>query len=207
LTFVEYAMVPAERLRADAPGCAPRTASQALLTDWLKYLTGPGQTKLAKGFVALPDSLKTEATAALLKVGAAPTTGACAATAGGGDVTTATTVDTTASATPEPADADPLTPGADPLAAMFDSLFDALPAELLPAPVSLTNTSAPAPSATAPASNPVARAAAALIRPVGAILDPRRIGQFWPTLALLGVLALITFAVQLTARRDPWRLF
>ncbi len=76
MTFVEYALVPAEPLRND--DCSPRTASQKLLTDWLSYITGEGQAHLPEGMVALPDDLRASAAAQLKKVGASPVTGSCA---------------------------------------------------------------------------------------------------------------------------------
>ncbi|MEI8001787.1 MAG: class E sortase [Actinomycetes bacterium] len=77
LTFVEYAFVPAEPL-VDPTTCAVRDASQTLLVNWLKYVTGPGQSKLSAGLVPLPQSLQDQAAAAIAKVGTAPVTGACA---------------------------------------------------------------------------------------------------------------------------------
>ncbi len=44
LTYVVYALVPAQPLVDLA--CTPRPSSQALLTSWLDYLTGPGQSAL-----------------------------------------------------------------------------------------------------------------------------------------------------------------
>lgn len=73
LTYVEYAMVPAEPL-VDAT-CTTRPESQALLTSWLEYVTGPeGQTELSEGMVPLTAELKAEAAAAIAKVGASPIT-------------------------------------------------------------------------------------------------------------------------------------
>ena len=77
LTYVIYAMVPAEPLYTD--DCKPRAGAQKLLTDWLTYITGDGQAELSPGLVALPDSLSSEAKAQIAKVGAAPVTGTCAA--------------------------------------------------------------------------------------------------------------------------------
>ena len=62
LTFVQYGMTPAEPL-VDTSTCTARSDSQALLSNWLNYVTGPGQEKLAAGLVALPDDLKAEAQA------------------------------------------------------------------------------------------------------------------------------------------------
>ncbi len=77
LTYVEYAFVPAEPL-VDPATCGLRTASQQVLKDWLTYLTGPGQSKLAAGLIPLTDGLREQAAAAIAKVGAAPLTGPCA---------------------------------------------------------------------------------------------------------------------------------
>jgi hypothetical protein len=74
LTYVQYALVPAQPL-TDAT-CAPRTASQAQLMAWLKYLIGPGQNHavLPDGLEPLTPGLEAQATAALAKVGATPST-------------------------------------------------------------------------------------------------------------------------------------
>jgi hypothetical protein len=70
LTFVEYALAPATPL-VDAT-CTPRAGSQALLTTWLSYITGPGQKILPKGFEPLPPALATEAATPVAEVGTAP---------------------------------------------------------------------------------------------------------------------------------------
>lgn len=75
LTFVEYALVPAEPLIA--ADCTTRTASQAHLTQWLEYLTGDGQKNLPAGMEPLPESLLTEARGKIAQVGAAPSTRNC----------------------------------------------------------------------------------------------------------------------------------
>ncbi|MGZ4705414.1 MAG: hypothetical protein ACXWCM_11160, partial [Acidimicrobiales bacterium] len=73
LTYVEYAMVPAEPL-VDAT-CAARPDSQALLTSWLDYLVSPeGQSELSPGMVALTPDLEAAAQTAIAKVGASPLT-------------------------------------------------------------------------------------------------------------------------------------
>ena len=77
LSMVEYAVVPAEPLRNT--DCTRRDKSQVLLTNWLKYITGPaGQAALPPGMIPLTPALASAAAAALPKVGAAATTGACA---------------------------------------------------------------------------------------------------------------------------------
>lgn len=200
LAFVEYAMAPAEPLHTLAPACAARTASQALLKDWLAFVTGPGQSKLTKGFVPLTAGLASTAADALPKVGAAPLSGDC--------VTTAATADGTLTLTPiAAAPTDASAGGADNSAATAEALDGMLADIGLPSTVAPRTTSPAITITTAKPSNPVARAAAALIRPVRAILDPRRVGQFWPTVALLAVLGLITFAVRLSARSKTWQLF
>jgi sortase A len=77
LTFVEYAYAPAEPL-VDTSTCTARASSQALLTSWLQYVTGPGQTNLPTGFQPLPASLSAVAQAQIPLVGASPVTGTCA---------------------------------------------------------------------------------------------------------------------------------
>jgi hypothetical protein len=70
LTMVEYAMAPATPLFDD--NCNVRTHTQTLLTDWLRYVTGPGQAALPAGFVPLPDGLRQQAVASVDKVGTSP---------------------------------------------------------------------------------------------------------------------------------------
>lgn len=72
LTYVEYAMAPAEPLMT--PACTARTASQTLLADWLGYMTtdGQGQLPLADGgLVPLTSALQTTASERIDEVGAA----------------------------------------------------------------------------------------------------------------------------------------
>lgn len=73
LTIVEYALAPAEPLVDD--DCEARPDSQELLGDWLSFITGDGQAVLPDGFVPLTPALRTDATAAIAKVGTAPLTG------------------------------------------------------------------------------------------------------------------------------------
>jgi hypothetical protein len=110
LTFVEYAMAPAQPLlNAD---CSPNTQSQQDLTDWLDYITGPGQSAMPAGLAPLTSALKTQAQAAIAQVGQAATTGACSTspttttTAPGAPVGSgsgAATTTTTTTAPPAPA--------------------------------------------------------------------------------------------------------
>ena len=79
LTYVEYALAPAEPL-VDQSTCAVRGTSQALMQQWLTYVTGTGQEHLPAGLVALTPELETEAEAAIAKVGTSPATGPCANT-------------------------------------------------------------------------------------------------------------------------------
>jgi sortase A len=83
LTYVEYAFAPAEPL-VDVTTCTARSASQALLTSWLGYLVGDGQSNLPAGFAALPPALVAQATQTVNQVGAAPVTGTCAGSLGTG---------------------------------------------------------------------------------------------------------------------------
>jgi hypothetical protein len=79
MTFVEYALVPAEPLLNT--DCTARDKSQKLLTNWLSYVTGAGQALLPSGLIAMPDSLKAQAADAIKKVGTAAITGTCASAA------------------------------------------------------------------------------------------------------------------------------
>ena len=81
LTFVEYALSPSEPL-VDVTTCTKRTASQALMTKWLTYITGAGQQQLPAGFVGLTAELATQAQASILTVGTAAVTGTCAGSLG-----------------------------------------------------------------------------------------------------------------------------
>ncbi len=76
LTFVEYAMAPAQPLLTT--DCASRPASQTLLTNWLSYITTDGQANLPAGLVPLTPDLAAEAKTAIPKVGASAVTGDCA---------------------------------------------------------------------------------------------------------------------------------
>jgi hypothetical protein len=72
LTYVEYALVPAQPL-VDAT-CAPRPDAQAELTTWLRYVTGTGQKALPDGLEPLTPALATQAATAITKVGTTPDT-------------------------------------------------------------------------------------------------------------------------------------
>ena len=83
LTFVEYALVPAEPL-VDTTTCSLRSDAQSNLKRWLAFVVGDGQRSLPEGILPLPDSLKTVANEQLARVGASAVTGSCAAAFGGG---------------------------------------------------------------------------------------------------------------------------
>ncbi len=72
LTYVEYALVPAQPL-VDAT-CTPRAATQAQLTTWLNYVIGDGQAVLPDGLEPLTPALHTAAVSAIAQVGATPNT-------------------------------------------------------------------------------------------------------------------------------------
>lgn len=81
LTFVEYAIVPAQPLVTST--CTPRTATQQDLKSWLDYVTGPGQTLLPPGIEPLTPALEAQAQTAIAKVGTAKVTGSCVGSTGG----------------------------------------------------------------------------------------------------------------------------
>jgi hypothetical protein len=81
LTYVEYAFAPAQPLLNS--DCTANTAAQKALNEWLSFLVGAGQNHLPAGMAPLPDSLTTQAYAAIAKVGtAAPACGGAAGAAG-----------------------------------------------------------------------------------------------------------------------------
>ena len=96
LTFVEYAVTPAEQLLDEQ--CKAKTAEQANIEKWLTYVTGDGQAPAqlaASGLVPLTPALHDQAVASLAKIGATtPSTGPCAKT------TPTTPTNTTPSTTP-----------------------------------------------------------------------------------------------------------
>ena len=84
MTYVEYAIVPKAPLVDKS--CAPRSGSQALMNNWLKYVVNEGQANLPGGLQPLTNDLKAAATAAIAQVGTGTNT--CTATAsntGGGN--------------------------------------------------------------------------------------------------------------------------
>ncbi len=94
LTMVEYALAPAEPLYNE--DCTLRTDANALLKDWLTFITTSGQAELPTGFEPLPPALRAEAAAAIPKVGASPISGTCK------DGPTTTTTEPTSTTTTEP---------------------------------------------------------------------------------------------------------
>jgi sortase A len=77
LTFVEYAMTPKEPL-VDTTTCTLRSSSQTLLTNWLTYVLGDGQTHLPAGLVPLPADLQAQGQQSMATIGTAAVTGTCA---------------------------------------------------------------------------------------------------------------------------------
>jgi hypothetical protein len=67
MTYVEYAIVPKAPLVDKS--CAPRSGSQALMNNWLKYVVNGGQANLPGGMMPLTDELKATAVAAIAQVG------------------------------------------------------------------------------------------------------------------------------------------
>jgi hypothetical protein len=67
LTYVVYAIAPAEPLRDEAGAC--RTSSQELLAKWLTHLVRDGQSQLPAGMEPLSPELGVEAEEALQRVG------------------------------------------------------------------------------------------------------------------------------------------
>ena len=83
LTYVEYAVAPTQKL-VDSK-CVERAKSQGLMSTWLNYVAGDGQSKLPAGYLPLTDDLKTTAATAIAKVGSeAPTCAAASTTAPSG---------------------------------------------------------------------------------------------------------------------------
>jgi len=103
LTYVIYALVPAQPL-VDQSTCALRLTSEQHLYEWLRYLTGAGQSNLPEGMEPLPAALAAQARADIAKVGATPVLLHCPVKGGGGSTTTTpTTVGPTTATTVLPA--------------------------------------------------------------------------------------------------------
>ena len=87
LTYVEYAIVPAQPLITSS--CTLQTQTELNLFDWLDYITGAGQTELPKGMAPLTTSLQAQAQAAIAKIGQTPIT--CTLPTGGKKTVTGST--------------------------------------------------------------------------------------------------------------------
>jgi hypothetical protein len=169
LTYVEYALVPAQPL-VDFT-CTPRTSSQAMLTSWLDYLTGPGQKALASGLTPLTPELEAQAKAAIAKVGTTPNT--CKPPPKPGAPTPTTT--------PAPASS-----GTVPIAAST--------ANLDTGSTGASGSSAAVASGTSPAKGRVKTVAANV--PIPPYRGSRSASGFLTVLALIGIIALVSFAVR-----------
>ncbi|HKA82569.1 MAG TPA: hypothetical protein VKD21_01815 [Acidimicrobiales bacterium] len=97
LTMVEYAMVPAGPL-VDAARACRRADSQALLDDWLEFISGDDGQAALDNFVPLTDGLRSEAESAIAKVGKTAPPGTPTVACGSGP--TSPTTPTTAPGTP-----------------------------------------------------------------------------------------------------------
>lgn len=182
LTYVVYAMVPAEPL-ADPTTNECRTASQDLLTRWLTYVTGEGQEQLPAGMVPLTDELRVEASAAIAEVGATPATVPC----------------TTPTAPPPAAE-----PGALPVVggpgAFGSSPGGAGPATAASAAASSGSVAAPAGAEAAAAANAeLASASGDLPSWLGGALPSAILAM----ISLLGVVGLTSLAARVTSRQVP----
>lgn len=80
LTFLEYAVTPAQKLLDG--DCKEKPGELAAIKRWLTYVTGDGQapTQFAdSGMLPLPEAARSQAVASLARIGTAePTTGPCA---------------------------------------------------------------------------------------------------------------------------------
>ncbi len=104
LTYVQYAMAPAEPLVDDS--CTLKPDSQALIQSWLTFVTGDGQKSVAAGMQPLTPGLLANAKTRIPLVGAATVSGPCAGkvkSPGGGTGTTTTTTASKATSTNAPA--------------------------------------------------------------------------------------------------------
>jgi sortase A len=178
LTYVEYAMVPAEPL-VDSDTCQVRSDSQAALVSWLNYVTGPGQQKLPGGLQALPQSLLDQAKTAIAAMGQSPVTGACA-----GRVTTASS--SSGSSSPNVASAPP--------SGGFTSSIPSFPSSGLLGSTGLTSTAtagSTTPGATKPTETAVAIPAFAG-RALPDVTDP--------AFALFAIVLITSLAVFITSQ-------
>lgn len=202
MTMVEYAIVPTEPLYND--DCTPRTAGQKLLSDWLTYITSAdGQSKLPSGLAPLPDNLKTVAADRIKKVGTAPLTGPCAASASkddksGAQETTTTTTPAAAAATDTNSTPVPSAPledvtGAGPqMPIVASTLANELALPSLPGA-----SASSAPEVVNPPPETALVEALARIPPFG---GRRIVSWFGAAFALAGIVALSTMAMFSAAR-------
>jgi hypothetical protein len=100
LTMVEYALAPAGPL-VDTERSCRRADSQALLGEWLTFLTGDGQAVL-DDFVPLTGPLRSEAVSAVAEVGAAAPPGTPTVACGSGVTPTTPTAPGPTSSLPLP---------------------------------------------------------------------------------------------------------
>lgn len=200
LTFVEYAYAPAEPLVQTAT-CTLRPASQALLADWLTYITTAGQAELPEGLEPIPADLAAEAAAAITRVGASPVSGPCK------DVLEA-------AATPPPPPASP----ADTLdtSGGFGSSLGPVGSFGSDDPVGGGGVGAGSyggytgdevvtepDAAAAPAEEPVALELAAADRPLPDYTGSRSVSRLLTVVSLLGIILLTAIAAVVSAGRRP----
>jgi hypothetical protein len=191
LTFVEFAQVPTEPLLND--DCTTRPQAQKLLTDWLSYVTTDGQAKLPAGLAPLPDSLKTQAAAAIQKVGASAVTGKCANT------TQPPTIASPSASAPVAA-AGSLPAGSAPAAG------SSLGAPDLTQPPTLASAAGGSDSnvlGASGSSDAPALSRADHLASIPAYAGRRASGWGAPVLALLGIMTLSSLALLATARARP----
>jgi sortase A len=182
LTYVVYAMAPAEPLLED--DCSARPTSQALLKDWLGYLLGRGQDHMADGFVPLPSDLLADAKQQVKLVGEAKVTGACAVPEA---TTTATTI-----------------PGSDPTPASSADVPRSAGAPVVSAS-SRSNALAHALTAPEPTTpQPVETAVERITRsvPIPGFVNVKSLGWFGVLFGIAGVVAITAFAAFAAAQRS-----
>ena len=198
MTYVEYAMVPAQPLlTAD---CATRPASQALLTSWLDYLTGDGQTVLPGGMVPLPPDLKQQAAAQIQLVGKADVTGDCA---GRVTVPGASTATTSTMAPPTATTVDPgaTTDGGGTTGSTTGGPTS--PAASVRRSGRSSSSSSSQPLSVAPAAGTTTGGDEVALQSVPAFAGRRSIGWAGTMLALLGITALSGVAALLANGKSP----
>jgi hypothetical protein len=213
LTFVEYALVPTEPL-VDA-SCHPRTESEQLMIKWLRFVTGPGQSKMAPGLEPLTAALRARAASALAQVGRAKPTGAC-----GPKVTTPVTAVTTTPPPPPvspPSRASPVVTTAPPTSAAAapsaggsstaGSSTAAAPTAVAPgtkgAPATTVAPSSPAAGPAAGAGSSTGRQQLAAVR-IPRLTTRNQSGWVLPSIGLL-VVGLLTGGVALRTSGRTWR--